>query len=404
MVNTIRCDIDFTLMGTLDYPGLTLLYELSNSKLLKEGWRIDWYSDIPSLVTSEQNALNPHEFYEKLYNVIDLGLLHFSFLDDNKKASKISIYVHNSITYSYQIRYHIKSVFDSSSEFLDKIWEYIKNTNTLIRNMALNAQIVPLVDTWTIRFEKNSNGGYDDNLEVIQKPNENITSVLFGNDPVVVESASAIGESLRVLKILGHGCEQYLIFSFDKNEELAISRLYYLTLAKTQIKKLIDDLKRTSVPSIKKLQQETQQFQQIKRVKAVHVNRVLGLRSNVLKNWDDFRTVRGYIDLTFSFLSFHVESYFADIQETFIVKYTLGLVRSESNQLQLFYVEPLKSLAKRLEEDIQEALALTANLIEILNIDINLRLQVLMWRSQAISLVIAVVSLAVAVLAIFAVK
>jgi hypothetical protein len=105
--------------------------------------------------------------------------------------------------------------------------------------------------------------------------------------------------------------------------------------------------------------------------------------------------------LIFSFLDFHVESYFADTKEIPMIKYTLGLVRSENNRLQLFYVRPLQDLSKRLEEDIQESLALITNVVEIFNIDINLRLQVLMWRSQVLSLAIAVLSLAIAVLAIF---
>ena len=81
------------------------------------------------------------------------------------------------------------------------------------------------------------------------------------------------------------------------------------------------------------------------------------------------------------------------------MKYTPGIIRSENRQVQLFYVGPLKELVKRLEEDIQEALALVANVIEIFNIDVNLRLQMLMWRLQLISVAIAVISLAIAMLA-----
>ena len=258
MGNTIKCSIDFTLMGILDYPELVSLHNLASTHLLKDGWRVDWYDNVPVLALGKQNELAsiaPHEFYERLYNVVDLGLLYYEFLDEQKKASEIKIYIHDSILPSYQVRAYKSYSFDTTESFLQKIWQNIQATNDLIRNVVQAANLAPSIDTWTICFKSLGSDLSDDNLSVIRDAKAELLLALFGDEPIVLESASAIEDSLRVLKILGQGSEQYLIFSFDKGDELAISRLYYLMLAEGKMKHLLGVLKQAHVENIKKLRQ-----------------------------------------------------------------------------------------------------------------------------------------------------
>lgn len=394
--------IDYVVMGTLDYPGLASLHARSSALEDMEGWRVDWYEDISQIAQqSEKSAkvIAPQEYYERLYSVVDLGLFVFEVKGESFGPVRVRIFVHNSILPSYQIR--AQSTFrhneTESRSALRHLWQHIRAVNSGLQAVATSVRLVPEVATWTVR--ETLREGSPVQSEDIRSTALEFASILK-DEPIVFESASLVEDDFAAFKMLDQGSEYYLIVSPNRPNDFAVSRLYYLTLAKARIKHLLDELKHVHVESVENLEQAVEKYQTVVRISPRELNRILRLRNSITKDWDAFRVRRSHVDLALGFLEFHVGRFFERVNETPLVRYTPGTVLTDRAEVELFYVQPLRDLVTRLDEDLKEALALVSSILEVFTIDVNLRLQVLNWRVQVISVAIALLSLGIALAAI----
>jgi hypothetical protein len=259
--------------------------------------------------------------------------------------------------------------------------------------------LTPSTETWTMRLaDTKEPGSARPEFPMLDDP-PRLLKALLGDSAVTVESASRVGHRL-VFKFLSGTSEQYLILSSGVDDDLAISRLYYLTIAKAALVSLCDELKRDYLANVAALPQQTTQYRLATRIRLCDVDRLYGLRTSIAERADSFRNTRTYVDLASSFVAFHVDAFLRGTAEVRALPDTPGVLENETAQLNLFYVRPLDSLVRRIDDTIKEALDLVVGAIQLFTVNLNLRSQVLIERLQALTVMIALGSLVFAIVSL----
>ena len=70
-----KCVIDFVLMGTFEPDELLSFYNTSVNSLSTDEWRINWFEDIGKITSTKLEKIEPHEYYERIYNLRGIGML-----------------------------------------------------------------------------------------------------------------------------------------------------------------------------------------------------------------------------------------------------------------------------------------------------------------------------------------
>ncbi|WP_160163275.1 hypothetical protein [Nitrolancea hollandica] len=383
--------IDFALMGTLNYDQLLALHE-SASSFRTQGWRVDWYEDILELVNRKQNSpdiIAPDEFYEKIYQITDLGLLFKAYPGRSVAFRKIDIHLHDSIVSSYQIRARFQASSESSRLSYPDLWSNIKSANNMLHNVAHEVGLYPTVDAWTVRLASQQDPGIDTTPSY-----QELVAILLNDDMITIESASLLKNS-ALIKLINAGRDQYLEIASEHEGDSFPFNIYHLMIARNKLKDLFHQLKREHVTSISTLQSKARRYHLLSTVRSEDVRELAQLRSDIIQRSEEFYVRRNHVELALSFLEFHAGAFLHTNSETPVAQNLPLLIHSENDHLQVFYLEPLRYLVQRIDQSIKQSLDSASSVMEILNIQVNLRSQKLIENLQLIAVIAALISIAV---------
>lgn len=207
-----------------------------------------------------------------------------------------------------------------------------------------------------------------------------------------VETASLIHDQAFVVKFIIDGSDQFLILPFSSQREIVISQLYYLAIAKGNMKVLLDRLKQSYDIGLSTLKPEISSYMTMEKIKEVHLKKFLSLRSKIANHASGFRTLENHVELVMGFLDFNVKLVTSDLREIQISQGRPCTMFSERDNLQLFYLSPLKTITLRTGELISEASLFASTLSEIMTLKVNLKSQKYLERLQIGALVFAALS------------
>lgn len=393
--------IDCALLGTLSYGELHALWKTAaDSQFAKEGWRIDWYEDIALLVRERQSPvvpIAPYEFYERLYNVRDLGLFRLEAFGEDNPIQEVSIYVQDSILPSYQIRSRSRIISEGSSLSFKHVWTHIKCINDSLVDIAQFVGIYPQIHTWTVRLDSESRFEEETYQQLVDNRVDFLLSLL-GEESALVESASVVGSRLWVVKILVTGAEQFLILDFDGERGFAISRLYYLLIGEERIKRLLTRVKTDYLTTLSDLNAQMRLHHGINQASPAELAKLARLRGQFIDKADDLRAVQAQAQLAQSFLEFHLQPFLEAIPENVLLLDTPKVIETERSQLDLFFLRPMRYAIQRTSEALEDMERHLSTYVEILSIQTSLRNQVLMERLEIIAVAIAMLALALSVI------
>ncbi len=333
------CSVDFVLMGVINYDSLVNLFKASNS-FSNEKWRIEWSQDIPKVASLKKSeSVLPHEFYERIYDLIDLGVLVFEDKSGNFPFGRIYIYIHDNMCPSFQIRTKLRYECSSSNpnkELLEKIRDF----DRMLVDFAKSIGLIPLTNCWTVRYDfldsiTNSAKLNVDNLAKLRND-------FFEDEAVNIDSCSLIDQTFMV-KMLEEGREEYLVLDLFQSElDFALNRFYYLMLLKTRIKHLVEQLKSIYTENIQNMEEESRKHKLVKKVRASEVSQLLALRESIVKVSERFGILKNQVELIRNFLRFHLHSFLDETTESCLDQTTKGVIQSEKLTLEIFYLGPLE--------------------------------------------------------------
>jgi hypothetical protein len=393
-----NCTVDFILMGVLEADELRTFYDHSKTSLSTTEWQIDWCEDITNSVSAKHRKFEPHEFYERIYHVRDLGTLSLEKPQSKSLLFKrITLYVHECLSPSFQVRGHLALSW-SSEQPLSNMWDQIKKADRSLTDFTRSLGLRPLISTWTVRLDPSGSGR--ESMTFSLKEPRTLTTDLFGENSVNLDSACVVGDTI-LMKLLEEGREQYLIVCPSHvNQDMALSRLYYLMLAKSKIRALLSELRAVYSENLRNMESQFKTHRLIKKVSPSQVSELLALRENVVRVSDEFRVLKNQVELVEGFLEFHTNDYLNNMQETPIVDQMKGVIESEKVSLKLFYLAPLRSITKSIEENLAESLGYITSISDIFSTQADLQLQIHIERLSIIAIIVAVLSLFAALVAV----
>jgi len=393
-----RCDfiVEFVLMGILDHNKLSKLYQLTKDAHNAKEWQVDWYEDIPKLISSGKSQFeSPSSLYDKTFELTDLGKLTLRTPSSYLGIEDVSIYLQEGLEMSFLIRTQNTFNHNLSNGFASFV-KRVKDSNTELERIAENIGLTPTSYTWTVRIQKCTIDTDQLISDGLGSGTNSIVSALqttFNN----VDSASRIGKTLLV-KLVEGGKEQYFILCLgEENEDIAIDKLYYLAIAKWQIKQLIQSFRLTYSDSMRRLEEQLNDHILSPKVKPSRLNELLLLRRNIILSSNQSKKMRDQIQLVKNFLQFHCGD-FLNEKEDRLIDSLRGIIESERMGLELFYIGPLENLAIKSEEEVQSILDSVEGITDIFTTEVNLQLQGSIRKLTLITTLIAILSLVITII------
>lgn len=263
--------------------------------------------------------------------------------------------------------------------------------------LAESIGLTPVVSTFTVRFHKQENS----NEVGLRLETQSRSHPLFDSLCAVqanVQGGSVI-DGVMVIKLVAEEIEQYLVFPPEGyDNDIALSKLYYLTLGKCRIKQLREQFKQLYIDNIKKLEEELHVHASTIKLKTSTLNQLLRLRRRVIDLSERSRRLREQTELGKNFLEFHCGSFLKSTEKP-LSKDAKGVIEIERVKLELFFLNPLDTLTKSVEADLYSLMNSVEAVSDIFATEVNLRLQISVKRLTVIATVVSIVSLIAAVVA-----
>ena len=387
-------------MSTISNEELVSLYQLSNTKLKTNGWRVDWFGDIVESYKGKDlfsTSISPQDFYEKTFQINDLGILYVSNFYGKTLINKCSTHIRESVCLSYRMHADFSKEYVFSPDLITNLFIDINNTYLIMKNLLEEAELDTTVVTFSLCFSLKPNQ---------LKMRDNITNLLSeyqfhlsNKDNANLILCSSVVENSFIFKLFNDQFEHYLIFSFDDISKIALDKIYYLMIAKKSIKRLSGQIENRILNNLINIQKSVKGIKFKNKVTHKDIEELLELKKKIIEESNHYDILNSYGELIQNFLNYHLLPFLKQEDNSFLEK-TPGLLSYERENFEIFYLNELNNFMSRTEKMITEVNSFLSTVIDILLMKINLRSQLLIERLEIVGLFIAIAALGVAIITI----
>jgi hypothetical protein len=377
-------------MGSLNWEDIESLYDSSSVKT--RGWEISPLVRLNELeeLRSHSESPVPSDFYEVLlFRVFDLLSMktNTTFLGQQVRTG---VYVHMSIIPSFQIRQSVTVSLDGSGDRVNHLFSILTE---IAKDLNAKANALGLTPTMTISKIQLRKSSRRDDVE--SKLKDGIKIYIESNQ-TITKSASQLGDTIAI-KFLEGQFEHYVIFDFGPESGLTVDYLYLHMIGKSAVRSLQRQIGER-LERIVKFDDDSIKFHSLDKVTPSTVKGVSEFRWRVLKETQEFRKLHDRSDLALSFIDFHSNRRFEALDESQFIPGLGQVLKSEIQDTNLFYIQPLNSLLQRTEQVLSHIQESVTSLVEVFTAMVNLRSQKLIERLQFLSIAVAITAVVIAIL------
>jgi hypothetical protein len=377
-------------MGGLTWEEVESFFRPDNGKT--KGWEFIPLVQIGDLKEMKRRTETPvpSDFFEVLlFRALDLFSLRTETTLMGQQV-RAGLNAHMSIIPSFQMRESLQLKLDGTK---DGIAHLFSSLTEITKDLGTKAGALGLTPTMTIsrvQLQRSSRRG-----EVETALKDGIKAYIETN-PTITKSASILGSTIAI-KFLEGQFEHFVIFDFGTDSGLTVDYLYLHMIGKLAVRGLQHQIAQGLERTIE-FDNESVKFHNLEMVTSSVVRNVSEFRWRVLRETREFRKTHDRSDLALTFMDFHSNRRFGALEEAQFVPDVAPLLKSEIQDTNMFYVQPLNSLVQRTEQVLTQVQGSVSSLLEVFTAMVNLRSQKLIERLQFVSIGVAVVAIIIALL------